>query len=112
MHEYLPARSNVGDKIDFKPVLIGEVEWPEGYLMTKDAYRFYILLEGKKIAVSQTPGSVPQAICVAGEWRWPKEHVNLSTAYSLVGEWAKNIFTSEGREWYMHPAKSCVVSFE
>lgn len=112
MHQYLPARSNVGDKIDYAPVLVGEVEWPEGYLMTKDAYRFYIVLEGKKIAVSQTSGSVPQAICVAGEWRWPKEHVNLSTAYSLVGEWAKNIFTSEGRDWYMHPAKGCVVSFE
>lgn len=95
-----------------KPIqLIGEVDWPAGYTMPTDAHRFYILVEGQKIAVNSIPGEAPKAICVEGDWQWPMERVHLTTAYPMVGEWGKNVNNAEARDWYLHPTKGSVISF-
>lgn len=35
-------------------------------------------------------GTAPQMMCLPETWQWPKERVNISTAYSQFGEWGAN----------------------
>lgn len=103
---------NTNGQLTHPEMLLGEVEWPDGYTMPTDAHRFYIVVKGQKIAISTTPNEAPKAICAMGEWRWPIERVSLVEAYPMVGEWAKNVNNAEARDWYNHPNTSKVISLE
>lgn len=35
-------------------------------------------------------GTAPQMMCLPETWQWPKERVNISTAYPQFGEWGAN----------------------
>lgn len=110
-HQLLGSMTNTNGTLT-KPIqLIGEVEWPNGYTMPTDAWRFYILVKGQKISVNRAPGEAPKAICAQGDWHWPSERVNLTTAYPLVGKWGMNVDDAEARDWYMHPKEGTTVSF-
>ena len=37
----------------------------------------------------------PQALCVAGDWKWPKERINVYVAYPLIGKWGVNFNNPE-----------------
>ena len=112
MFKYMPAVSNVSGSITKEAVYVGEVDWPEGYTMPTDASRFYMKVKnGNTVAVSTQAGEVPHAICVAGDWRWPLEHVNLAEAYPMVGKWATNLSNQEARDWYNHPTDGKVAKF-
>ena len=112
IHQYMPKLTNTNGKITQAPVLIGEVSWPDGFTMPTDAYRFYITVKGERINVNPTPGQAPKAICVQGDWQWPLENTSLVTAYSMLTKWATNINDASVRDWYKHPNKAKVVSFE
>lgn len=36
----------------------------------------------------------------AGEWFWPREYVNITTAYGQFGEWGANVQSNQ--DWYHH----------
>lgn len=112
IHQYMPKLTNTYGKLTHAKVLVGEVSWPDGYTMPTDAYRFYIVVKGQRINVNTNPGEAPKAICVQGDWQWPLENVSLVTAYSMLTKWATNINDAEARDWYNHPNKSQVISFE
>lgn len=112
IHQYMPKLTNTYEKRTHEKVLVGEVSWPDGYTMPTDAHRFYIKVKGENINVNTTPGKAPKAICVQGDWQWPLENVSLTKAYPMLSKWATNINDSEARDWYNHPVKSQVVSFE
>ena len=52
----------------------------------------------------------PQALCIAGDWKWPKERVNIHTAYPLIGRWGINFSNSEYSNWYAQPKADAVVT--
>ena len=52
----------------------------------------------------------PQARCVAGDWKWPKERTNIYTAYPLIGLWGVNFNNSEYGNWYAYPKEDAVVT--
>ena len=53
---------------------------------------------------------VPTAVCVAGDWQWPKEYTNIFTAYPLIGQWGKNVTNSDYWNWYSQPKSDNVMS--
>ena len=91
------------------PKLIATVDWPDGYTMPTDAHRFYIVVKGEKISVGRGPYGEPKAICVQGNWQWPKEMVSLANAYPTLSQWATNIDDPSARDWYNHPTSGNVI---
>lgn len=94
------------------------VAWPKSYTMGTDANRFYVeVVRGScedcsdLLAFSDDPGVLPQAICVAGEWEWPKEGVHISTAYSHFPRWAKDIAQQKYWGWHTSPQEDTTVSY-
>lgn len=110
IHNYMPTMCNTGSTLTHKPVLLGEVDWPDGYTMPTDAHRFYLKVNNQEVCVSSQTGVAPKAICVQGDWQWPLERVSLVTSYNMLNRWATNINDTEARDWYNHPNKEMVVT--
>ena len=61
-----------------------------------------------RTSISQSNGKAPLVIVVngypsganAGKWFWPKERVNIATAYSQFGAWGAN--ASKNTSWYQN----------
>ena len=111
VHDFMTKMTNTRDAVTTPAVLLGEVEWPDGYTLPTHADRFYLLANGQKIAVNLEPGSVPKAVCVYGQWQWPREGVSLVSAYNMLTRWATNINDADAREWYRYPAKDKTIKF-
>lgn len=65
--------------------------------------------DGKTSTTLSAPGrgEAPQMICVPGDWQWPMERTNISTAYPGFGEWGANYNTNN--EWYKSPVSDEVI---
>lgn len=110
--------NTLADKSTRNPIDLGEVDWPSDYTMSNNGALFntkVTLTNGKQYTAS--PGTyigenkdVPTAVCVAGEWEWPKEYTNIFEAYPLVGEWGKNVNSSDYWNWYTQPKSDKVVT--
>lgn len=97
---------------------LGEVDWPADYTMSTNGAMFntkVTLTDGKQYTAS--PGTyvgenkdVPTAVCVAGDWEWPKEFTNIFEAYPLIGEWGKNVNSKDYWNWYAQPKSGNVVA--
>lgn len=92
------------------------VPWPSTYSMKNDANRFYIeVVRGdclecsNVIRLAQTPGLMPEALLVAGEWQWPKEGVNVQSAYADFSRWAEDEMNSSYWNWYSNPTSNTTV---
>lgn len=104
-------------KSTVSPVELSEVDWPSDYTMSANGALFntkVTLTDGKQYSAS--PGTyigenkdVPTAVCVAGDWEWPKEYTNIFEAYPLVGEWGKNVKNKDYWNWYAQPKSGMVV---
>ena len=112
VHEVFGYMKNTGSTLEKPAQLIAEVDWPDGYTMPTDAYRFKVVVARKILAVSQQKGAAPTAICAQGDWCWPLEGINLVDAYSTLSKWAQNINDSEARDWYNHPNSGKVIVFK
>lgn len=110
--------NTVNNKPDVASVNLGEVDWPSDYTMSANGSLFktkVTLTNGKQYAASPNTyigenNDVPTAVCVAGDWSWPKEYTNIFEAYPLVGEWGKNVNNSDYWNWYTQPKSGCVVT--
>jgi len=112
VHELLGSSGVTNtNKISITPKVIANVSWPESNCMEKNAKDFYIKVNGEKIAIPSANGEVPKAICVAGEWQWPRESVNISEAYPEFGEWGANYSEKSYWDWYCKPAEGKTIGY-
>ena len=62
---------------------------------------------------AQNKGQAPLVIVVSGDssgkWYWPKERVNISTAYTQFGAWGAN--ATSNASWYLNYANGQVYSW-
>jgi hypothetical protein len=94
------------------------VPWPKGYTMGKDAKRFYIEIQRGTcddctdvISLPDSPGVMPEALLVAGEWKWPMEGKHITSSYSDFPKWAKDVNLTRFWEWYKSPKQDTFVSY-
>lgn len=97
---------------------IGNVKWLKKYTMENDAQRFYIEVKrgtctdcSDVITLAQEPGQMPEALLVAGEWKWPMEGINITKAYDTFADWSKDITRVDYWNWYLSPKSSTCVSY-
>ena len=101
---------NTGAGPQLGVVNLGEVDWPASYTMTDNGSLFHTVVDadGKRYEASMgryigTGNDVPTAVCVAGEWAWPRETTSIFEAYPLIGEWGKNVQNRDYWNWYTQP---------
>lgn len=92
------------------------VPWPKDYTMANDAKRFWIEIQRGTcedctdiITLAYEPGKIPEALLVAGEWKWPMEGVHIFSAYNSFPYWAKDITKTSYWNWYSYPKVGTVV---
>ncbi len=113
VHEAMnvPQKSMINtsdDNASIAPVVIAsDLSWPDGYTMTDNSNLFKIKAtreDGTIVTVSTDSylqnDRVPQAVCIAGDWAWPKEKTNISTAYPIIGQWGQNVKDQSYWNWY------------
>lgn len=94
------------------------VKWPSNYTMQNDAKRFYIEVQrgtcencSDVITLPDTPGDMPQALLIAGEWKWPKEGVNIMKAYDAFPKWSKDVTQQVNWNWYSNSKPNTCVNY-
>ncbi len=94
------------------------VPWPKDYTMANDAKRFYIEIQRGTcedctdvITLATEPGQMPEALLVAGEWKWPKEGTNIISSYSDFPKWAKDVTRTRFWDWYQSARSETIVSY-
>lgn len=127
IHELLNKNANGGDltKINTTNSVatvrfadIGNVSWPSGYTIANDAKRFYIEVQrgsckdcGDILCLPESPGEMPEAILVAGEWKWPMEGISIFSVYNNFSNWAKDVTNVSYWGWYNSPKNDSYVSY-
>lgn len=124
IHELLGQR-NKREEINTKSSLVSTpfvevdcVPWPNGYTMGNDAQRFYIEVKRGTcadctdiIALPSEPGVMPEALLVAGEWKWPVEGNHIFNSYQDFPSWTKDVTRTRFWEWYKSPENGNYVSY-
>ena len=122
IHQLLGGGDNCINTMQQMPqtgfVKIGKVAWPKTYNMKEDAQRFYIEVKrgtcqdcSDILALPAAGGQLPQAVLVAGEWKWPMEGVSITAAYSSFAQWARDNTNRNMWNWYTSAKGSSVVSY-
>lgn len=94
------------------------VSWPSTYSMSTDARRFYIEIQRGTchdctdvITLADSPGKMPEAILVAGQWQWPKEGTHIFNAYNVFPSWAKDNTKRTYWSWYESPKTGTCITY-
>ena len=123
IHELLGASAgtviNTANAVALTPfVQVGCVKWPKGYAMERDARRFYIEVKrgtcadcSDVITLAQNPGEMPEALLVAGEWKWPLEGVGITDAYPKFALWSRDVTDRDCWDWYARPVANACVGY-
>ena len=123
VHELLDGQPgttiNTTSSVAQKPfVQVACVTWPKGYSMKEDARRFYIEVQrgtckdcSDVITLAEEPGQMPEALLIAGQWKWPKEGININTTYSTFADWSKDITKLAYWNWYSYPKTNTYVNY-
>lgn len=123
IHELLGGKPghkiNTATSVPEEPfVEIDCVPWPKTYTMSEDAKRFWIEVERgtctdctDAITLAQTPGQLPEAMLIAGEWKWPMEEVHIFSAYNSFPQWAKDVSKTGYWNWYSNAKAGTTVSY-
>lgn len=99
-------------------VTLDSISWPEDATMETQRMKFSLKVYNEDGTIDRkfsmadllNDKKSPQALCVAGDWQWPKERVNVYTAYPLIGKWGVNFNNSEYSNWYAYPKENAVVT--
>lgn len=96
----------------------GCVKWPKGYDVATDAGRFYVEIQRGTcegctdlITLADSPGKMPEALLVAGKWKWPKEGTHIFSAYNIFPSWAKDATKVNYWSWYDWPVSGSCVEY-
>lgn len=123
IHELLGGRAdteiNTQTSVAQYPfVSIDCVKWPKEYNMAEDAKRFYIEVKrgtcencSDVITLAQEAGKTPEALLIAGEWKWPREGVNIMRAYDTFANWSKDVSKMAYWNWYAYPKSNTYVNY-
>lgn len=94
------------------------VPWPKGYTMEQDARRFSIRIQRgtcedctDTLSLATAPGELPEALLVAGEWKWPVEKTSIVSAYSYFSNWSQDPSTLSYWNWYKNGNPGTYVSY-
>ena len=123
IHELLGGRQtdyiNTSSTIASTPfVEVDCVKWPKDYHVSTDAGRFYIEIQRgtckdctDMITLADSPGKMPEALLVAGEWKWPKEGTHIFSTYSIFSLWARDATKVNYWSWYDSPKLGNYVDY-
>lgn len=110
---FVNTTSNTATK---KAVTLTSIKWPTNTTMEEQRSNFSLKVyndDGTFREFSMQNllnGKSPQALCVAGDWKWPKERINVYVAYPLIGKWGVNFNNPEFYNWYSQPKADAVVT--
>ena len=105
--------NTVEEGLHRSPVLLADnLSWPSGYTMDTHRHLFTIKVtedDGTETTINSNimlgdQHDIPQVLCVAGDWDWSLERVNVETSYPLLGSWGRNVHNSEFWNWYSQPS--------
>lgn len=99
-------------------VTLDSISWPEDATMETQRMKFSLKVYNedgtldRKFSMNDLLNNKksPQALCVAGNWKWPKERINVYVAYPLIGKWGVNFNNPEYYNWYLQPKADAVVT--
>ena len=87
--------------------------------MKEDAHRFYIEVQrgtckdcSDVITLPEEPGKMPEAILIAGEWKWPMEGIHINKVYPSFSNWCKDVTNQNYWDWYAQPLNGKVVEVQ
>lgn len=112
---FVNTTSNTATK---KAVTLDSINWPKNTTMEEQRMNFSLKVYNDDGTVDREFSMAdllndmqsPQALCVAGNWKWPKERINVYVAYPLIGKWGVNFNNQEYSNWYSQPKADAVVT--
>ena len=112
---FVNTTSNTATK---KAVTLSSIDWPKNTTMEEQRMNFSLMVYNddgtldRKFSMNDLLNNKksPQALCVAGNWKWPKERINVYVAYPLIGKWGVNFNNPEFYNWYSQPKADAVVT--
>ena len=101
-----------------KAVTLPSIDWPKNTTMEEQRMNFSLKVYNDDGTVDRefsmkdllNDKKSPQALCVAGNWKWPKERIAVHVAYPLIGKWGVNFNKAEYSNWYSQPKADAVVT--
>ena len=101
-----------------KAITLNSIEWPKNTTMEAQRMNFSLKVYNDDGTVDRefsmkdllNDMKSPQALCVAGNWKWPKERIAVHVAYPLIGKWGVNFNKEEYYNWYSQPKADAVVT--
>ena len=101
-----------------KAITLNSIEWPKNTTMEEQRMNFSLKVYNDDGTLDRefsmedllNDKKSPQALCVAGDWKWPKERVDVYVAYPLIGKWGVNFNNQEYYNWYSQPKADAVVT--
>ena len=114
-HTFVNTTSNTATT---NAVTLTPIEWPNNTTMEEQRMNFSLKVYNddgtldRKFSMNDLLNNKksPQALCVAGNWKWPKERINVYVAYPLIGKWGVNFNNPEFYNWYSQPKADAVVT--
>lgn len=114
-HTFVNTTSNTATT---KAVTLPSINWPQNTTMEAQRMNFSLKVYNDDGKVDRefsmedllNDKKSPQALCVAGDWKWPKERINVYVAYPLIGKWGVNFNNPEYSNWYSQPKADAVVT--
>ena len=112
---FVNTTSNTATK---KAVTLPSIDWPQNTTMEAQRMNFSLKVYNNDGTLDREFSMIdllndkksPQALCVAGNWKWPKERINVYVAYPLIGKWGVNFNNQEYSNWYSQPKADAVVT--
>ena len=112
---FVNTTSNTATK---KAVTLPSIEWPTNTTMEEQRSNFSLKVYNDDGTVDRefsmkdllNDMKSPQVLCVAGNWKWPKERIAVHVAYPLIGKWGVNFNNPEFYNWYSQPKADAVVT--
>ena len=101
-----------------KAITLNSIEWPKNTTMEAQRMNFSLKVYNDDGTVDRefsmkdllNDMKSPQVLCVAGNWKWPKERIAVHVAYPLIGKWGVNFNNPEFYNWYSQPKADAVVT--
>ena len=101
-----------------KAITLNSIEWPKNTTMEAQRMNFSLKVYNDDGTVDRefsmkdllNDMKSPQVLCVAGNWKWPKERIAVHVAYPLIGKWGVNFNNQEYSNWYSQPKADAVVT--
>ena len=112
---FVNTTSNTATK---KAVTLPSIEWPKNTTMEAQRMNFSLKVYNddgtadREFSMKDLLNDMksPQVLCVAGNWKWPKERIAVHVAYPLIGKWGVNFNNEEYYNWYSQPKADAVVT--